>query len=100
MNFFFLHLTLKRDLLNVVWISSGKGFQIFGTYVLKDFTPYEPTFGITIIKALTLSAVVSGVIVGFIYSFKNLKVLFIDAVKYMACALQPDISFCFQCSST
>ena len=24
----FLHLTLKRDLLNVVWISSGKEFQI------------------------------------------------------------------------
>ena len=24
----FLHLTLKRDLVNVVWISSGKEFQI------------------------------------------------------------------------
>ena len=76
----FLHLTLKRDLLNVVCISIGKEFQILAPMLWKDFIPCEPTLSIN---------TVSGVIeVGYIYSFKNLKILrslFINAVKYMAC---------------
>ena len=50
-----LHLTLKRDLLNVVWILSGKEFQILAPMQWKDFIPYEPTFGK--IRGLTLCLV-------------------------------------------
>ena len=60
----FLHRTLKRDLLNVVWISSGSRLakssrfcHVCSVYFLKwkDFIPYEPSFGK--IEALTLCMV-------------------------------------------
>ena len=48
----FLHLTSKRDLLNVVLISSGKEFQILAPMQWKDLIPYEQIF--VKIRALTL----------------------------------------------
>ena len=73
-----LHLTLKRDLLNIVWISSVKEFKILA--------PIRTNLW----KNQSISTVSRVTVVGFIHSFKNLKVLWslsINAVKYKVCCL-------------